>query len=179
MNKDKILIVVDMQNDFISGSLGSSEAQAVVDRVCEKIRGWDGLILATMDTHGDDYLSTFEGLKLPVKHCIRDTDGWKLHSRVEHDLSEWGNERFMGKIVKDSFESIYLPQTLKVLQAKHVEIVGLCTDICVISNAFLIRSLAPDMTVTIDASCCAGSTPENHISALRVLKACCFDVTND
>lgn len=166
----RVLVVVDMQNDFISGALGSPEAEAIVPKVCEKIRDFDGEVLYTRDTHGPDYLETQEGRKLPVPHCIKGTRGWELDSRVEA-------LRKSTPIDKPTFGSKALGDVLK---ARHVydggldEVVlaGLCTDICVISNAVLLKAYLPETRIVVDASCCAGVTPESHETALRAMRAC-------
>lgn len=166
----RVLVVVDMQNDFISGALGSPEAEAVVPKVCEKIRDFDGEVLYTRDTHGPDYLETQEGRKLPVPHCIKGTRGWELDPRVEA-------LRKSTPIDKPTFGSKALGDVLK---ARHVydggldEVVlaGLCTDICVISNAVLLKAYLPETRIVVDASCCAGVTPESHETALRAMRAC-------
>lgn len=166
----RVLVVVDMQNDFISGALGSPEAEAIVPKVCEKIRDFDGEVLYTRDTHGPDYLETQEGRKLPVPHCIKGTRGWELDPRVEA-------LRKSTPIDKPTFGSKALGDVLK---ARHVydggldEVVlaGLCTDICVISNAVLLKAYLPETRIVVDASCCAGVTPESHETALRAMRAC-------
>ena len=170
----RVLVVIDMQNDFITGSLGTKEAQAIVEKVCRKIQGFDGEVLFTLDTHGPDYLETQEGRLLPVAHCIKGTPGWELEPRV----------RALCKttpIEKPTFGSTGLAD---VLQAKHiygggldeVVFVGLCTDICVVSNALLVKVRLPEVPLTVDASCCAGVTPEAHQHALAVLRSCLITV---
>lgn len=170
----RVLVVIDMQNDFITGSLGTKEAQAIVEKVCRKIQGFDGEVLFTLDTHGPDYLETQEGRLLPVAHCIKGTPGWELEPRV----------RALCKttpIEKPTFGSTGLAD---VLQAKHiygggldeVVFVGLCTDICVVSNALLVKARLPEVPLTVDASCCAGVTPEAHQHALAVLRSCLINV---
>lgn len=170
----RVLVVIDMQNDFITGSLGTKEAQAIVEKVCRKIQGFDGEVLFTLDTHGPDYLETQEGRLLPVAHCIKGTPGWELEPRV----------RALCKttpIEKPTFGSTGLAD---VLQAKHiygggldeVVFVGLCTDICVVSNALLVKARLPEVPLTVDASCCAGVTPEAHQHALAALRSCLITV---
>lgn len=170
----RVLVVIDMQNDFITGSLGTKEAQAIVEKVCRKIQDFDGEVLFTLDTHGPDYLETQEGRLLPVAHCIKGTPGWELEPRV----------RALCKttpIEKPTFGSTGLAD---VLQAKHiygggldeVVFVGLCTDICVVSNALLVKARLPEVPLTVDASCCAGVTPEAHQHALAVLRSCLINV---
>lgn len=170
----RVLVVIDMQNDFITGSLGTKEAQAIVEKVCEKIRGFDGEVLFTLDTHGPDYLETQEGRLLPVAHCIKGTPGWELEPRVKALCRTT-------PIEKPTFGSTGLAD---VLQAKHiygggldeVVFVGLCTDICVVSNALLVKARLPEVPLTVDASCCAGVTPEAHQHALAVLRSCLINV---
>lgn len=170
----RVLVVIDMQNDFITGSLGTKEAQAIVEKVCEKIRGFDGEVLFTLDTHGPDYLETQEGRLLPVAHCIKGTPGWELEPRVKALCRTT-------PIEKPTFGSTGLAD---VLQAKHiygggldeVVFVGLCTDICVVSNALLVKARLPEVPLTVDASCCAGVTPEAHQHALEVLRSCLVNV---
>ena len=170
----RVLVVVDMQNDFISGALGSPEAEAVVPKVCEKIRDFDGEVLYTRDTHGPDYLETQEGRKLPVPHCIKGTRGWELDPRVEA-------LRKSTPIDKPAFGSKALGD---VLRARHIydggldEVVlaGLCTDICVISNAVLLKAYLPEIRIVVDASCCAGVTPESHETALQAMRACQIEI---
>ena len=177
-----ILIVVDMQNDFIDGSLGTKEAQEIVTSVAEKIRNFEGDIYGTLDTHEEDYLSTQEGKNLPVKHCIRGTDGWKLTPEIDV-LCE-------GDILnKSSFGSIELGfklndyrSNLRVIKNERVEsitLIGVCTDICVISNAMILKAFFPDKPIIVDAACCAGSTPEGHKNALAVMKTCQIQIENE
>lgn len=174
MDKRKMLVVVDMQNDFISGTLGTEDARSVVKKVCDKIDGWDGYVCFTFDTHYDDYLDTVEGRHIPVEHCINETHGWQLDPRIE---SRCTDRAF--SVYKDSFGAIELPTLIRYLEISNVELVGLCTDICVISNALLLRSAVPDANVSVDASCCAGTTPENHRAALTIMKQCCVDIVGD
>lgn len=170
----RVLVVIDMQNDFITGSLGTKEAQAIVEKVCRKIQGFDGEVLFTLDTHGPDYLETQEGRLLPVAHCIKGTPGWELEPRVRALCRTT-------PIEKPTFGSTGLAD---VLQAKHiygggldeVVFVGLCTDICVVSNALLVKARLPEVPLTVDASCCAGVTPEAHQHALAVLRSCLINV---
>ena len=170
---DQFLIVVDMQKDFVDGALGSPEAVAVVPAVCEKIRAFDGDVIVTYDTHAADYLHTAEGVKLPVPHCIKDTDGWQI--RAELDAL-----RRTEAIDKLTFGSSVLVDVLKAEKdIESITFVGLCTDICVISNAIMIKNYFPSVKVTVDASCCAGVTPEKHTAALEVMKSCQIDVIGE
>lgn len=164
-----ILIVVDMQNDFISGSLGSREAEAIVPLMQERIRSFDGKVLFTRDTHGEDYLTTQEGRRLPVKHCIRGTKGWEFEPSLESLCRE-------DPIEKETFGSSRLALMLCDMDSKEhiasITLAGLCTDICVISNAMICRAFLPETEILVDASCCAGTTPENHQNALDAMKQC-------
>ena len=166
----KILIVVDMQNDFIDGSLGTPEAVAMLPNVKNKIEGFDGKIIFTRDTHTEDYMNTAEGKNLPVPHCIQDTHGWQ----IADSLLPYTKDAFI--IDKPTFGSIALAEYLKQEDEKdpieEVTLIGLCTDICVISNAMLVKAALPEITVSIDASCCAGVTPESHQRALDAMQVC-------
>ena len=165
----KILIVVDMQNDFIDGALGTKEAVAIVPKVEEKIRNFDGEVFFTRDTHETYYLETQEGKNLPVKHCIRDTEGWQI--RKELDAL-----RKTEPIDKETFGSTDLVGELVTLNEDQgigsITLVGLCTDICVISNALLIKAYLPEVPISVDAACCAGVTPERHENALKAMEMC-------
>ena len=172
---EKVLIVVDMQKDFVDGSLGTAEAVAIVDKVASRIAAFDGRIFATLDTHQADYLETAEGKKLPVPHCIKDTDGWLLNEKVMYALSE-KNYR---TIEKGTFGSTKLVEEIAKLAANGevaVELIGLCTDICVVSNALLLKAHFPEMGIAVDASCCAGVTPKTHEAALETMKMCQIDI---
>ena len=172
---EKVLIVVDMQKDFVDGSLGTAEAVAIVDKVASRIAAFDGRIFATLDTHQADYLETAEGKKLPVPHCIKDTDGWLLNEKVMYALSE-KNYR---TIEKGTFGSTKLVEEIAKLAADGevaVEVIGLCTDICVVSNALLLKAHFPEMGIAVDASCCAGVTPKTHEAALETMKMCQIDI---
>lgn len=175
----KTLIVVDMQNDFITGSLGTAEAVDIVTRVSKKIETWDGDIFVTQDTHGADYLQTQEGRNLPVVHCVEGTEGWAVEERIRAalDKKEPGRVNYM---TKPTFGSHTLAETLSQKQSEqHIEeiqLVGLCTDICVISNAMLLKAFMPETRITVDSACCAGVTPESHRNALSAMKMCQIDV---
>ena len=171
----KNLIVVDMQNDFINGSLGTPEAVSIVPKVADKIRTFDGEIIVTKDTHFGDYLDSAEGKKLPVEHCIRGTEGWNLHPEIEEALSE----KDYHTLEKLTFGSVDLPDMLFELTPDEeisIELVGLCTDICVVSNALILKAFFPDVNISVDSSCCAGVTPESHESALDTMKSCQIDI---
>lgn len=179
---NKILIVVDMQNDFIDGSLGSEEAKAIVPKVVEKIKGWDGEIAYTMDTHDVNYLSTTEGINLPVEHCIKQTVGWYICGDILSamtDMIAGSRSNMPMMITKNTFGSVELGSAIRNNQYEYVEIVGLCTDICVISNALLIKAFSPETEIIVDASCCAGVTPQSHKNALEAMKMCQIKVIGE
>lgn len=165
-----VLIVVDMQNDFISGALGSPEAQAILPLVAKKLASFSGNVYFTRDTHEPDYLNSQEGKNLPVVHCIKDTEGWQ----IADSLSAYVKDATV--IDKPSFGSVELAATLRAEYEKEpidrITLVGLCTDICVISNAMLIKAYLPEVPLAVDASCCAGVTPQSHQNALDAMKAC-------
>ncbi len=165
----KVLVVVDMQNDFITGSLGTKEAQAVVDNVVKKIaqRRSEGYeIMATLDTHGEDYLETQEGKNLPVKHCIRGSRGWEPEARVAEALGDCRT------FEKATFGSRELVLALEQMKPEEIEFVGLCTDICVVSNVLAVKAWLPETPLSVDKSCCAGVTPESHEAALATMASC-------
>ena len=169
----KALVVVEMQNGLITGARGTEEAQKIVSAVTKRIsaaatEGWE--IVFTMDTHHADYLSTQEGKNLPVVHCVKGTDGFALAPEVEA-LSA-GCRRFE----KNTFGSVQLASYLREKQAEEVELIGLCTDICVISNAMLIKAFLPETKVSVKADCCAGVTPQSHDNALSAMKMCQISV---
>ncbi len=171
----KILVVVDMQKDFVDGALGTKEAALIVKNVCKKIENHSGDIFVTYDTHFENYMDTAEGKKLPVAHCIKGTDGWKLDKSVEESL--------LGKnytaVEKITFGSVNLPKIIKEKYADdniEIELIGLCTDICVVSNALLLKANFPEVNISVDASCCAGVSVETHNAALATMKCCQIDV---
>lgn len=166
----KFLIVVDMQNDFIRGALGSAHAEAIVPSVVEKVKNFDGKIIFTRDTHFEDYLQTREGAKLPVTHCVKDTAGWQICEELKPFV-----ENVVDKI---TFGSTELPRILQESgePIEEIELCGLCTDICVISNAMILKAQFPEADFVVDASCCAGVTPESHQTALGAMKAVQIDV---
>ena len=172
---NRVLVVVDMQKDFVDGTLGTKEAVGIVDNVVAKIQGFDGRIFATLDTHFPDYLETAEGRKLPVAHCIQGTDGWKINEKVLQALTEKGYKA----IEKKTFGSTDLVEEIRSILAEDevsIELVGLCTDICVVSNALLLKAFFPEIAISVDASCCAGVTPKTHEAALETMKMCQIDV---
>ena len=171
-----ILIVVDMQNDFIDGALGTPEAVAIVPAAAEKIRSFPGPVLFTRDTHTPDYLNTQEGRNLPVVHCVRGTPGWELRPELQALCRT-------APIDKPTFGSAKLGELLLSMDREDpiasVTLIGLCTDICVISNALLVKAFLPEVPVTVDAACCAGVTPESHRNALAAMKMCQIAVENE
>lgn len=173
----KILVVVDMQKDFVDGALGSKEAVAIVDNVVAKIKEFDGDIIVTYDTHRDNYMDTREGRFLPVPHCIQDTDGWQLNDKVSKVLEEKGITCVIHKPTFGSLELIdVVAQRMEEETSTEVTLIGLCTDICVVSNAMLLKAAYPEMNIFVDASCCAGVTVESHMAALSTMKMCQIEV---
>lgn len=170
------LVVVDMQNDFVSGALGSPEAQTVLPKVIEKIKAYKGQIMYTRDTHAEDYLGTQEGHNLPIVHCVRDTEGWQLCPGIREQAEAAKSLIFD----KEVFGSLSLAGCLsgieKVSHIEEVELVGVCTDICVISNALILKAALPETKIIVDASCCAGVTPASHENALEAMKACQVEI---
>ena len=173
----KFLIVVDMQNDFIDGALGTAEAVAIVPNVKKKIESFDGRVVFTRDTHGENYLASREGGMLPVEHCIVGSDGWQI--RTELAAARPGADI----IDKPTFGSAELGEFLRRENKREpisgITLIGLCTDICVISNALLIRAFLPEVPITVDAACCAGVTPQSHNTALSAMKGCQIIVENE
>lgn len=172
----KVLVVIDMQNDFIDGALGTARAQSIVEKVAEKIRSCQGeTVFATRDTHEENYLETSEGRHLPVPHCIRGTRGWEIHPEIARQLDAAG-----AKVIdKPTFGSEILVRELFKLAKEEeleIELAGLCTDICVVSNALLIKAALPEMPLKVDPACCAGVTEESHEAALLTMKMCQVDV---
>lgn len=177
----KILVVVDMQNDFITGSLGTPEARAIVPNVKKKIeesvKNGD-LIIYTHDTHFDNYLETREGKKLPVKHCIYNTEGWKIPDELKVPFT-YKNVEMVDKFTFGS--SHELPERIKhaglAMSCNEIELIGLCTDICVVSNALMLKAhFYESMEISVDATCCAGVTPETHEAALKTMEMCQINV---
>lgn len=164
----RVLVVVDMQNDFIDGSLGTKEAVAIVPAVVDKIKSWEGKIVATRDTHPTSYLDTQEGRFLPVEHCIEGTEGWEIAPAVAKALAEKDAET----INKPTFGSVILAQEMLAEQPEEIELIGLCTDICVVSNALLLKANMPEVRISVDATCCAGVTPAKHEAALETMRSC-------
>ena len=172
---ENILIVVDMQKDFVDGALGTPEAVAIVPNVCEKIRAFDGPIFVTYDTHPESYLDTAEDKKLPVVHCVKDTPGWQLDAAVADALAD----KSYTVVEKPTFGSTDLPGMIAKAAGEEdftVTLIGLCTDICVVSNALLLKAHFPEQTIRVDAACCAGVTPDTHNAALTTMKMCQIDL---
>ncbi|MBO5652388.1 MAG: cysteine hydrolase [Selenomonas sp.] len=165
----KIIVVVDMQNDFINGSLGTKEAQEMLPRLKNKLQqaadSGSAELIFTMDTHGENYLSTQEGKNLPIEHCIKGSHGWEITPELQDFVRQ-----AKAVVEKPTFGSLALPKLLG--DADEIELVGLCTDICVISNALLIKAAYPEVQISVDANCCAGVTPESHRNALAAMKMC-------
>lgn len=176
----KLLVIVDMQNDFIDGSLGSKEAKMIVPNVLNKIQNWDGDIVCTYDTHQKKYLDTNEGKHLPVEHCIAYTNGWFYNEYIVDAVETYytNTNKTVLKKEKNTFGSIELAQYVLNSEYDYVELVGLCTDICVVSNALLVKAYTPEIDIAVDASCCAGVTPESHKAALMTMKMCQIDILN-
>ena len=171
--KMKVLVVVDMQNDFIDGSLGSSAAVGITDAVGEYVRNFEGKIIFTRDTHPNDYLNTEEGKRLPVPHCIENTHGWQISDKIPvPDGAEI--------IDKPSFGSLSLAGVLKEINEKtpiaEIELLGLCTDICVISNAMIAKAALPEVKITVNAALSRGVSKESHDTALSAMRACHIDI---
>ena len=172
----KVLVVVDMQNDFIDGALGTKEAQGILPQVVEKVRGFDGRIVFTRDTHEEDYLHTQEGRRLPVRHCIRNTNGWQIHETLQPFCSGQPVDKVTFGSVELGNQMVQWNQEEKIAS---IELVGLCTDICVISNALLLKAFLPETEIVVDAACCAGVTPESHERALLAMEACQISVKRE
>ena len=166
----KILVVVDMQNDFIDGALGTAEAVAIVENVKARIREYDPAdVFVTMDTHAPNYLETQEGRNLPVEHCIKGTKGWQIRSDIAALLPDWHIYE------KPTFGSVALAEDIAEIASKEdieIEVLGLCTDICVVSKALMLKAHMPEVQISVDPSCCAGVTPESHEAALKTMQMC-------
>ncbi|MBQ1518229.1 MAG: cysteine hydrolase [Ruminococcus sp.] len=173
----KVLVVIDMQKDFTTGALGNPETAAVVRNVADYIKRFrnkekEYRIIATLDTHSENYMDTQEGRRLPVPHCIRGTDGWQLEDIVEKALDD-----DCIKLEKVTFGAIDLPFAVgRDEDIEEIQIIGVCTDICVISNAMILKAAFPEVPVKIIADCCAGVTPESHKNALEAMKVCQMDI---
>jgi len=170
-----ILLVIDMQTDFVDGVLGTKEACAIVPAVREKILSHTGKVYFTRDTHEPDYMDTREGKRLPIPHCIRGTEGWQIIPALRDLPCD-------GVIDKPSFGSVELMELLAAENARdpigQITLIGVCTDICVISNAMLVKAALPETDIVVDAACCAGVTPESHTTALAAMKTCQIDIVH-
>ena len=170
----KVLIIVDMQNDFITGSLANPDAQNIVKPLCDFIRNFDGeRIICTRDTHGDNYLNSAEGKKLPIKHCIEGTPGWCVEDSIRQAIVEAGYEPFY--IDKPTF-GYQDWRYYSVCEANEIIMTGTCTDICVVSNALILKSAAPDANIVVRSDLCAGLTKEKHEAALETMRSCQIEV---
>ena len=173
--KKVALVVIDMQKDFIDGALKSDAAMAIVDDVANKVKTARAVgmpVIFTRDTHYENYMETVEGKHLPVPHCIKDTEGWQISSKIEVLEGD--------KVIdKPTFGSLELAEYLATLDVDTIEIIGVCTDICVISNAMIIKAKMPEKEIFVDALCCAGVTPESHKNALNAMRMCHINVWND
>ena len=171
----KFLIVVDMQKDFVDGALGTKEAVNIVDKVVDKINNFDGEIIATYDTHFENYMESSEGKSLPVMHCIKGTDGWLLNDKVQKALDSKGYTA----LEKLTFGAKNLPELILNLSEGEdfsIELIGLCTDICVVSNALLLKASFCEKEISVDEDCCAGVTPETHKAAITTMKMCQINI---
>lgn len=169
------LVVVDMQKDFVDGALGTAEALSIIPAAVDKILSFGGELFVTYDTHFEDYLNSAEGKKLPVPHCIYGTPGWELDARIAGAVEEMPHY----KVQKYTFGSTTLPHLMMEVadgDAFSIELIGLCTDICVVSNALLLKAHFPDAPISVDAACCAGVTPELHEAALKTMRSCQIDI---
>ena len=169
---NKLLVIIDMQKDFIDGSLANKDAKAIVPDICDLIREWDGEIVCTQDTHDDNYLDTQEGKKLPVKHCINLSEGWL----IDKDIREALVGKDFDTIEKKTFGSEYLADGYGFCRYDEVVFVGTCTDICVISNVLTYKTFHPETSLVGYADLCAGLTPEKHEAALKVMESCQVDI---
>lgn len=175
----KYLVVVDMQKDFVNKALGTKEAEAILPAVVEKVHNFDGEVIFTRDTHFEDYLSTSEGKLLPVEHCIKGTDGWQIVDELEeirgvNDCVTYDKITFGCKELAQDMLRINEDEGID-----SIELVGLCTDICVVSNALLLKVFLPEVEIKVDAACCAGVTPEKHTAALETMSSCQILVENN
>ena len=171
------LVVVDIQKDFVDGSLGTAEAVAILENAAAKIKAFQGEIFVTFDTHFENYMDTAEGKKLPVPHCIAGTDGWQLHEKIAAALEEIPHT----PVKKLTFGSVELPELIRQAAAGEdfdVTLIGLCTDICVVSNALILKANFPEKEICVDAACCAGVTPQSHDAALTTMQMCQIRVEN-
>lgn len=176
----KVLVVIDMQNDFIDGPLGTPEAKAIVSNVAAKVKEYahsdDGVLVYTRDTHYKDYMETLEGKNLPVPHCLIGTNGWEIREEVFEDGSYVIDKTTFGRYNLGNAVWVAAGEKYGKTNIESIEIVGLCTDICVISNAMILKAFYEDIPIIVDSSCCAGVTPERHAAALEAMKCCQIEV---
>ena len=173
-----LLVVVDIQKDFVDGALGTAEAVAIVENAAKKIREFDGEIFVTYDTHFENYMETAEGAKLPVPHCIKETEGWELNDDIADALAD----KKYTAVEKITFGSTELPELVKKAVGDEdfdLTLIGLCTDICVVSNALILKANFPEKEVYVDAACCAGVTVDTHNAALTTMKMCQINVIGE
>ena len=173
-----LLVVVDIQKDFVDGALGTAEAVAIVENAAKKIREFDGDIFVTYDTHFENYMESAEGAKLPVPHCIKGTEGWELNETVAQALAD----KKYTAVEKITFGSVELPKLVKEAAGDEdfdITLIGLCTDICVVSNALILKANFSEKEVYVDASCCAGVTVDTHKAALATMKMCQINVEGE
>lgn len=171
-----LLLIIDMQKDFIDGSLGTREAEAIVAAVVKRAEEFEGTLIFTRDTHTTDYRNTAEGKKLPVEHCIEGTPGWELHPLLEA-LRVKRNALVFDKLTFGSKElALALEEAHNTRGIRSITLCGLCTDICVISNALLLKAFLPEVPIQVDASCCAGVTPQSHANALEAMRSCQIEI---
>lgn len=169
------LVVVDIQNDFVDGALGTSEAVSIIDKCVDKIQNFDGEIFVTYDTHSEDYLGTKEGKKLPVVHCVKGTDGFELNPKIANALQN----RAYSAVEKPTFGSIELPRLIANKAGDSdfdITLIGLCTDICVVSNALILKAYFSEKEITVDSSCCAGVSVATHNAALDTMRCCQINI---
>ncbi len=174
----KILVVIDMQNDFIAGEFSTAESLKAAENGADKIRRFNGEIFLTLDTHYDNYACTAQGRHIPIPHCINKTKGHELYPEIA-DALRGKNYHTVQKSAFGSFELIDLIAEKIDTPHFYIEVIGLCTDICVISNVLMLKSFFNEADISVDASCCAGSSSDLHRAAITVLKSCCIDIIND
>lgn len=174
----KLLVIVDMQNDFVTGSLANPDAEKIVPGIVELIKNWDGDIMITMDAHNSDYLNTQEGKRLPIEHCICGNEGYKLVKDIRDALETFDElpETNYDAFYKETFGSVELGYRIEDLKYDEIYFCGTCTDICVISNAIICKSSDPEVRIIVLKDLCAGTTPENHENALKAMKQCQIDI---
>lgn len=184
MHKNKLLVVVDVQNDFVDGVLGTPEARSIIPNIVNKIKNWNGAIASTFDTHNKNYLRTNEGKHLPIPHCIKGTQGWEQNAEVAAAIDEkrpraTSIQTAIFETEKNTFAAKALPSIIYQGGYDYIELVGLCTDICVVSTALFLKAKFPEYTIAVNPICCAGVTQESHDAALTTMKMCQIDITTD